>query len=46
MPFRQFVYFSHSHIISKWHPGSRGGGGEQGQQGENVQFPEIFHELK
>ena len=42
MPFRQFVCFSHSHTISKWHPGSRG---EQGQQGENVQFPEIFHEL-
>ena len=37
MPFRQFVCFSHSHIISKWHPGSRGGGaGEQGLQGENV----------
>ena len=22
MPFRQFMCFSHSHIISKWHPGS------------------------
>ena len=45
MPFRQFnMCFSYSHIISKWHPGSRGG--EQGQQGENVQFPEIFYELK
>ena len=43
MPFRQSMCFSHSHNISKWHPGSRG---EQGQRGENVQFPEIFRELK
>ena len=35
MPFRQFMCFSHSLIISKWHTGSRGGGG-QGQQGENL----------
>ena len=27
MPFCQQVHFTHSHNISKWHPGSRGGGG-------------------
>ena len=27
MPFCQQVHFTHSHNISKWHPGSRGGTG-------------------
>ena len=27
LPFCQQVRFTHSHNISKWHPGSRGGGG-------------------
>ena len=43
MSFRQFMcfffFFSNLQIVSKWQPGSRG---EQEQQGENVQFPEIF----
>ena len=32
MPFRQFMCFSHPHVISKWHPGSMG----QGGGGDNV----------
>ena len=41
MPFRQFVCFSHSHIISKWHPGSRGGGG-----GDRVSKAKMYNFLK
>ena len=37
-----YVFFSHTTYQS----GILGLGGKQGQQGENVQFPEIFPELK
>ena len=38
MPFRQYVCFSHSDIISKWHPGSKGGGGDRVSKAKMYNF--------
>ena len=41
-----FVSLCVFHIHTTYQSGILGLGGEQGQRGENVQFPEIFPELK
>ena len=44
MPFHQCMCFSHPHIISKWHPGSRvcvcvgGGGGNKVSKAKMCNF--------